>query len=108
MKVMKLVFSLPDCGNQSRPLQHFNVLTYGLSSQSELMFHRQPATQLEQGLAVSINQFVQNRAARRCCDRLKDIAHARIIGKSPLACQERRIDLGGQLVAERGVVATRR
>jgi hypothetical protein len=54
------------------------------------MFHRQPATQLEQGLAVSINQFVQNRAPRGCCDRLKDIAHNQIIGKSRLACQEEK------------------
>ena len=39
------------------------------------MLHGQAITQLEESLAISLNELVKNRAARRSSDCLKDIAH---------------------------------
>ena len=75
MKIMKLVFSLADRRDEARRLEDLKMLRDRLPGQRDLMLHGQSRTQLEQGLAVSLNQFVQDRAACRSCDRLKDIAH---------------------------------
>ena|SRR5215813_6393511 len=65
------------------------MLRYGLSSQPDLMLHSQPGTQLEQGLAVSLNQFVKNSAASRSRDGLEDIAHEQN-NRQVAACLSRR------------------
>src|SRR5215813_980070 len=62
------------------------------------MLHGQTIAQLEEGLAIPLNQFVKNCTTRRSSDCLEDIAHTIFIGKSRLACQE---SCGEQSVATR-------
>src|SRR5262252_7088499 len=73
---MSLVLSPPNRRYESRRLQYIEVLRYSLSSQSDLMLHSETRAQFEQGLAVSLNQLIKNRAACRSRDCLEDIAHA--------------------------------
>src|SRR5262249_33847678 len=62
------------------------------------MLHGQTIAQLEEGLAIPLDQFVKNCTTRRSSDCLEDIAHTIFIGKSRLACQE---SCGEQSVATR-------
>src|SRR5262245_64290849 len=88
---MKLVSPLAPGRDQPRRFQHVEVLRDRLTGQAQVVLHRQPGTELEQRLSVSFLQFVENGPTRRCGERLKDIGHGTMIGKSLLACQ------GGQL-----------
>lgn len=54
------------------------------------MLHGQPAADLEQGLAVTLGQLVQDDAPGSVAERFEQIGsltHRTFIGKSPLACQ---------------------
>ena len=82
MKIVQLVFTLPNCRHQARRFQYFQVLRDCLSRQPELMLHGQTIAQLEEGLAIPLNQFVKNCTTRRSNDCLEDIAHTIFIGKS--------------------------
>jgi hypothetical protein len=75
MKIVQLVLTLPRRCHQARRFQYFQVLRDRLSRQAEWMLHGQAIAQLEERLAISLNQFVEDRAARRSIDCLKDIAH---------------------------------
>ncbi len=75
VQVVQLVLALADCRKQARRFQYFQVLRDCLSRESELMLHGQSCAQLEQRLAVALNQFVENGAACGCRDGLEDIAH---------------------------------
>src|SRR5262249_42631249 len=57
--------------------QYFQVLRDRLPRECKMMFHRQTTAQLEESLAISLDQFVKNRAARGSSDCLEDIAHRR-------------------------------
>jgi hypothetical protein len=75
VNIVKLVLALPDRCHQARRLQYFKVLGDRLSSKSDLMLHSQTRAELKEGLAVTLNQLVENRATGRSSDRLEDIAH---------------------------------
>lgn len=87
MKMVKLVPALSNRGDQPSRRQYIEMLRDCLSCQPHLVLHSQTCAQLEQRLAVSVDQFVKNRAADWSSDRLEDIAHRLIIGKRALACQ---------------------
>src|SRR5262249_37287745 len=75
VQIVQLVLALPDGCYEARRLQYFQVLRDRLPRESKLMFHRQTTAQLKESLAISLDQFVKNRAARwsRAC--LENIAH---------------------------------
>jgi hypothetical protein len=45
------------------------------------MTHGQPGTELEQRLAISVDEFVEDRSSGRVGERLEHVTHVGIIGK---------------------------
>ena len=60
------------------------------------MFGRQPNAQLDESLAATLLQLIENDAARRIGKSLEHLAHQATISKSRIACQGRltRTDRG--------------
>ncbi len=88
MKIVKFVLALSYGADKTRRLQNFKMLRDRLSRQPQLMLHRQSRAQLKERLTVPLDQFIQDRPSCRRNDRLEDVAHIAIIGKSSLACQD--------------------
>lgn len=61
---MELVSALAPAAYETSRLQHLQVLRDRLSRQPELVLHREPGAELEQRLAVSILELVENRSPR--------------------------------------------
>jgi hypothetical protein len=67
--------------HQTGRLQHVEMVRDRLPCQAQAVFHRQPRTQLEQSLSVSLVEFVQNRPSCRRGEALENFSHGEIIGK---------------------------
>ena len=99
---MELVSAFALAAHETSRLQHLEVLRDRLSRHPEFVLHREPGAQLEQRLAVSIVQLVENRPSRRRRERVEDIAQCRQY-KQVIACLSRwpRSRARGSALAQR-------
>lgn len=82
IQMMEFVPAVPARGHQTGGRQHVQMLRNRLPARCELVAHGEPCAELEQGLAVAIGQFVEDRPTRGVGKRLEDIAaHTLTIGK---------------------------
>src|SRR5690554_1020167 len=79
--VMELVPALPCRVHQTRRLQHLQVLRDGLPGRGEPVLDRQPGADLEQGLAVALDQLVEDRPPGGIRERLEHVTHRATLGK---------------------------
>jgi hypothetical protein len=83
--VVELVAALSTGGDQSSALEDVEMLGDGLPRGAEAVLGRQPGAQLEQRLAVPVQQFVEQCAPGRVREGLEHVAHHAMIGKYSLA-----------------------
>jgi hypothetical protein len=76
VEVVELVPAFAPAAHEARPLEHLQVLRHRLPGQPELVLHREPRADLEQGLPVSIVQLVEDRSPRGRRQRVEDIVNA--------------------------------
>ena len=72
---MELVATVSPAANELRVFENGEVLRDRLPAESDVMFGRETAANLEQGLVVPSDQDVQDRPAGRCVERIEDIGH---------------------------------
>lgn len=73
--MVELVSPFSSAGHETHRFQDFEVLGDGLPGQPQVAPHCQPGADLEEGLTVSVDQFIENRPPGRRCERLKKITH---------------------------------
>jgi hypothetical protein len=72
---MELVPPLPFRGDQPRLLQDFQVLRDRLPGGGETVLHRETRTDLEQRLAIALDELVQDRPPGGICEGPEHVAH---------------------------------
>ena len=88
--MMELVSALSTTGHQARVLEHVEVLRDRLAGRAHVVLHRKTRADLEQSLAVSGAEFIEDRPPRGICQCLEDVTQTvTMIGKQSLACQGR-------------------
>ncbi len=63
------------------------MLRDALPRNADVVLHGEARAQLEERLAITLNEHVENSAPDRRDDRFEDIVHGPTIGKWRLACQ---------------------
>ena len=71
---MHFVFPVANALQEACGLQHLQMLGDGLSRQRDLVLHCEARAELEEGLAIPLDELVENRPPRWSRDRVEDIA----------------------------------
>jgi hypothetical protein len=86
--VVVLVATSSFGGDESGVFEDGEVLGDGLAGGAESVLHGEAGTDLEQRLAVPVDELVEDGSTCRVVERLIQLGcHGQIIGKSALACQ---------------------
>ena len=81
VKVVELVAPLPAGADQADLLEHVEVLRDGLPGQAQLGLRGESCAQLEQRLAISLGQRVQDVPASPRGECVEQVGHHSTIGK---------------------------
>ncbi len=72
---MEFAATVSPAANELRLFENGEMLRDRLPAESDVMFGREAAADLEQGLVVPSDQDVQDRSAGRCVQCIEDIGH---------------------------------
>ena len=83
---MELVSPDAPARHETRFFQHFEVLGDRLPGEIQVALHGQPLANFEEGLAVPVDQFIQDRSPRRRRQGMEDVNHIWVDDRQVMTC----------------------